>query len=532
MPIRMDDDRKKSSGNDNYPGRNTNNPRTPGKGGGGLIGSLLPLLLKNPKLLILGVVAFFGYQYLMGGGCGDMSGGGGGGGITSLITDGLFSTGFDANPTKYDATEIYEPLADNKKNPLPEKVSLLEHAPKRLNQGRQGSCVGWASSYAARTIIQSQASGNDPNSLAFSPSYLYNQIALNENCQGAYLHTAMKYMKEGGVAPFNEYGYDENSCYFNADSRDKQVAQSYKINGFQRLTKGDNIKKVDYVAMKQHLAQGAPVVIGMMVGGSFMQGMMGQDVWIPKQSDYNQSGFGGHAMCVIGYDDYKYGNEGAFQIMNSWGPEWGKNGVGWVRYKDFEIFNKEAYGIYPMGDADKPQGTVNEISFGLYLTNQKDYVELKQNFSGVMASTSPLAKGKNGSRFKVEVTNSLPCYIYIFGAEQDNSSYVLFPYTSKHSPYCGITGTRVFPNDKSMYPDSEGEKDRIAVVVTNEPLDYDSFNSKLNNASGSSFKEKLDNALGADKKDISVQNTGKNLKFNTELTGSQKAGWVIELDKK
>jgi len=528
MPIRMDDDAKKSGGRDNYPGRNTNrNTGGRGSGGGGIIGALLPLLLKNPKLLIIGVIAFIGYQYMTGG----CSGNGGGGIDTTQITD-LFSTGFEANAQKYDATEIYEPLADNKKNPLPERVSLLDHAPKRLNQGRQGSCVGWASSYAARTILYAQETGKNPDAVSFSPSYLYNQIALNKDCQGAYLHDAMANMKKGGVAPFNEYVYDPNSCQFDADSQDKNAAQNYKIAGYQRLTKGDDLKSVDYLAMKQNLAQGAPVVIGMMVGGSFMQNMMGNDVWIPTGQDYNQRGFGGHAMCVIGYDDYKYNNEGAFQIMNSWGPEWGQNGVGWVRYKDFEIFNKEAYGLYPMGDADAPKTTANDISFGLYLTESDSYISLKQGFSGSMKAQEVLNKGRDGSRFKVEVSNSLPCYIYIFGQETDGTSYTLFPYTAKHSPYCGITGTRVFPSDQSMWPDEKGDNDKIAVVITNEPIDYDQFNSKITNASGGNYQEKLNNALGNDKKNINVSSEGKNLQFQTQLKGSEKVGWVIEFDKK
>ena len=70
----------------------------------------------------------------------------------------------------------------------------------------------------------------------------------------------------------------------------------------------------------------------MMVGGSFMQDMAGQEVWIPTESDYQQRGFGGHAMCVIGYDDFKFRDEeaGGFQIMNSWGPGMGqeRHGVG------------------------------------------------------------------------------------------------------------------------------------------------------------------------------------------------------------
>ena len=34
---------------------------------------------------------------------------------------------------------------------------------------------------------------------------------------------------------------------------------------------------------------------------------------------------GSHAMCVVGYDDNKFG--GAFLVMNSWGTGWGKGGL-------------------------------------------------------------------------------------------------------------------------------------------------------------------------------------------------------------
>ena len=40
----------------------------------------------------------------------------------------------------------------------------------------------------------------------------------------------------------------------------------------------------------------------------------------------------GHAMVIIAYDDDRYG--GAFQILNSYGPEWGNNGKIWIKYND------------------------------------------------------------------------------------------------------------------------------------------------------------------------------------------------------
>lgn len=52
----------------------------------------------------------------------------------------------------------------------------------------------------------------------------------------------------------------------------------YRTKGFNRLTEGGNNYKVDMLAMKQNLAQGALVVIEMIFGGSFISNMMGQSV--------------------------------------------------------------------------------------------------------------------------------------------------------------------------------------------------------------------------------------------------------------
>lgn len=111
----------------------------------------------------------------------------------------------------FDKAEVYEPLADNRKNPLPERVTLEPYCPDRLNQGSQGSCVAWSSAYAARTILESKATGTNPNKNAFSPSYLYNQIAL-EGCQGSYIQYAMDKMQKEGLAKFEDFEYDESDC--------------------------------------------------------------------------------------------------------------------------------------------------------------------------------------------------------------------------------------------------------------------------------------------------------------------------------
>lgn len=516
MPIRIVDDPGQGGGG----GRR--NPRQPGGGGGGnIIRALLPLLIslfrRNPKMGILllvigGALYFFTMRNSSPG-------------VQEQLVQAL---GCDMSPEQYAKSEIYEPLATNYKGSLPRKVSLEKYAPRILNQGRQGSCVGWASSYAARTILHSKATGQNPNEVAFSPASLYNQISL-PNCQGAYIHNAMDKMKGVGVLPWEDFGYNENSCSQKLTSAQHDKASQFTTKGFQRLWK--NHGEVDVAAIKQNLAQGAPVVIGMMVGGSFMQQMQGKDEWRPTNNDYYQRGFGGHAMCIIGYDDDRM----AFQIMNSWGPEWGRNGIAWVSYDDFAHFTREAYGLYPMGDAQAEKPEDVELAFGLVDNETKKNIELKATSKkGLFRTASPI---KKNSTFKIEVTNNVECYTYVLGMETDGSSYVLFPYSkpgskekSKHSPYCGIVGTRLFPRYQSLMPDELGEKDYMSVIISKEPIDFQRLNDILNEKPNRDYYTRVRSALRRLEVDVNYD-VGSTINMKTDADGFQATSLIFEIEK-
>lgn len=514
MPIRMEKDSPEGG----------QGPRR--QGGTNPILKLLPIILlfvfRRPKLLIpILIVGVVWYFFL------------GGKNLFSLAPDedlsSEFSLGATLDSTVYDKAEVFEPLtygSMGNSGGLPSSVSLLQYAPRRLHQGNQGSCVGWASSYGARTILEAQASGKDPNQVAFSPSFLYNQIALS-NCQGAYMLDAMETMRRGGVLPFREYPYDDSNCSLLPGPSQIARAQSFRIKGYNRLTLGSENYKPDIQGIKQHLAQNAPVVIGMQVGGTFMHDMRGRKVWQPTQRDYSMYGFAGHAMCVIGYDDNLQG--GAFQIMNSWSEAWGENGIAWIRYPDFQYFVKEAYGLYPMGTAPKFDPNKLEVQFGLVDNATQSLLPLTQAGDRVFRTKNPIRKG---DKFKVAIANSVECNIYVFGEETDGSSYVLFPYTAKHSPYCGITGTRLFPKDYSMTADELGNRDRIAIVITKEPIDFNALNQRINQGKGANYAAKLQAAL-ADQSIPAVQfQAADAVGFSCE-TGSRNAvGMVIEIDKR
>lgn len=524
MPIRMVDDE-----NDNY---SNENERTPGGGnrvggGGNLILQFLPmiigLLIRKPALLLV-VLAAAAFMYFSGGGCN-----------MNALSNGVqeYATGGNLNKDSFAKANVYEGL-DESKNDLPEFVSLLKYAPERLNQGQQGSCVAWSSAYAARTIIEAATTGANANAAAFSPAFMYNQIGL-DGCQGSYLIRAMKNLTEVGAVPFNDFPYTDKDCERKPDYNLIEAAANKRMLGYTRLTSDETTRNIDLYAIKQHLAKDVPVVIGMMVGGSFMQEMQGKEVWNPREDDYTMMGFGGHAMCVIGYDDRKEG--GAFQIMNSWGKDWGNNGIAWILYKDFKHFVKEAYGLDPMPKKGDANATNLALEIGLVEAKTKQCIALQNNNENNFTTTAPI---KKGTTFKVEVKNNTACYVYIIGKETDGSSYVLFPYPSKKdptktifSPYFGITGYRLFPRGKSLMADDFGTQDQIAIVTSLQPLNVFELNESINSNKYLGFENAVNKVVNKFNNKVKYSATSSGtIAWNTAIENEKAmVACIVTIDK-
>jgi hypothetical protein len=518
-------------------------PDSGGEGGGAFDGgnsggllALLPLLLGlfRGRSLILVVILIIGGYFFFGRGACNL-------GTVEKAAQQL-TTGGILDPIQFDKARIYESLTDDDgKNPLPESANLQKYAPPVGDQGHQGSCVAWSSAYGARTILESARTGQDPNALKFSPSFLYNQIGI-DGCEGSYIERAMEFMTQKGSVPYDKFFYDDQDCARQPNQQLLDEALQFRMRGANRLTAGDRTDQIDIRAIRENLSQGAPVIIGMLVGGTYMQPMMGQDVWNPTEDDRIMQGFGGHAQCVVGYDDKLYG--GAFLIMNSWGPQWGKNGFAWVRYSDFKYFVREAYGLEPMTAlntfANAPfQSEIGlvQISYDAKKTVTGSYIPLHLKGKNIFETNSLI---RPGTRFKMEVKNNAPCYVYVFGMDTDGSTYTLFPYPrkdnhnlTKYSPFCGIAGYRLFPKDKSMMADSIGSKDYMAVIVSKDSLNWSGINQQLNQNPRQDFASRLNNLLQDQHiSAVHYQSSEKgNMQLNTDGPINGVITCVVEVDK-
>ncbi|MDX2063781.1 MAG: C1 family peptidase [Bacteroidia bacterium] len=490
MPVRITKDQPSSSG-----GRGGG-----GKGpGAGLIIALLMLVFRYPKvgipLLIIGGLAWF---YFSSGPSSTASADG-----PTVVGD--YGLGAQLDREEFNQALVYEPLVPGA---LPAQVSLLKYSPAPGDQGQQGSCTAWATAYAARTIQASVETGQKPNDIALSPAFLYNQLTRG-SCGGTSIRKALDLVRQRGLVELDDFPYDDSDCSTQPGPAELQQAQQYRIAGYNRLTLNHDDYAVDINAVKQNLAQGAPVVIGMLVGGSFYDVRGPGASWRPTRADLqameasangnivndgDASQFGGHAMCVVGYDDSKDG--GSFHIQNSWGEQWGDKGTFWMRYADFQQFTNtlgaEVYGLYPTAPREAPKDVAFAAQVGLLNNATQKLIPVTSQGGGLYATGGTLPVG---TRFKISVANTVPCYTYVFGRDTDATSYVLFPYTEQHSPYCGIVGQRVFPKSESLELDDKGTTDYMAILITRKEVDFAAINRRVSASRAGSYAEQLREGL-------------------------------------
>ena len=232
---------------------------------------------------------------------------------------------------------------------LPTSVDLSDKLPPVGNQGMQQSCVAWAVAYALKSYQEKLESGQQ---MEFSPSFIYNQINNGLNAP-TYVTDALNVLSQQGVCPLNEMPYDQNDWVTKPSQQATADAKKFRIDYWRKINHTD-IKEV-----KAHLAAGYPVVIGATVSEEFVHN--GKDTW--KEPGTAE---GGHCMLLVGYDDAK----NAFKVMNSWGPEWGDNGFGWIDYGLFTNPQVIMYGFVTK-DATTQQTDNNNPTTNNPNTNDK-----------------------------------------------------------------------------------------------------------------------------------------------------------------
>jgi hypothetical protein len=238
--------------------------------------------------------------------------------------------------------------------------------------------------------------------------------------------------------------------------------------------------------VKKSISEGKPVIIAMNTPNSFDSA---KDVWRPYESP--NIAHGGHAMCVVGYDDTRYG--GAFEIQNSWGTDWGNNGYIWITYNDFARWVVEAYEIIEnlalYKDAARYAASIEiEVS---YNTSGMPVTFDRQGFYKTNTSYP------SGTMFRYLMTSRYPAYVYAFAADSSTSNTtVVFPQPGV-SPVMDYTDSTIaWPGENLWIQlDDVVGTDYLVVLYSKEALDINSIRQRFVRERGT-FPERVARAVG------------------------------------
>jgi hypothetical protein len=254
-----------------------------------------------------------------------------------------FSTGLiDEDPAEFEKF----PESPTYRAFLPEKVDLSSRMPPVGDQGRQGSCVGWAVGYAARSYYTKASDKLETSQKAnqVSPGYVYDSIRRGDCERGSRVSDALELLRKGALS-FDEYVYDDNMCR-KPTPTEQSGAKKFKIKGWRRV----NPSILDQV--KGALAQGHPLIIAGVLDPNFHRLRRGQ-TWKSGKIDWDKVK-SGHAFTLVGYNDRRK----HFKVLNSWGTRWGTRGYANMTYETFKNRIYATYQIVPLNDPEKPHKKV------------------------------------------------------------------------------------------------------------------------------------------------------------------------------
>lgn len=447
--------------------------------------------------------------------------------------DEFFMTGLLPDDGTYDQLDRKNDLLTRDYTVMPRKYSLLKYCPAVKSQSRYGTCTSWATAYAARTIVEAVKYGwtnqTKITGEAFSPLFVYalikdrSRYPYDNDCQeGTSIYKALQLMKEKGVPKYTSF--DVLCANYISDAL-FQKARPFKIDDYFTLfsiTCTDANEKIRKV--RKALSEECPVVIAMHIPRSFMYA---KQTWNGQDVDPTKHGY--HAMCVIGYDDDMHG--GAFHVMNSWGTDWGSNGLVWIKYSEFAKYVDQAYEIYVKResrraeelDKEKPNSLAGKIYLQL-ATGEKmnGRLQMTEGMNSYRLTDSYLS----GTRYRLYISNQEPAYVYVIGSDLTGSVTKVFPPTDRISAALTYKSNNIAIPDERYYIEMDNTRgtDYMCVLYAKDPLDINTIVARMQTLNGSFYK-KLTTVLGSKLVPLEDAYYAK-----TEMTfQSQSAGTVVPL---
>ena len=197
------------------------------------------------------------------------------------------------------------------------------------DQGSEGTCVAFAS---VSGVKEYQDKLEYHRLIKLSPRFLYSLCKKFDGMpfqEGTYPRIAMKVLLNHGVCHESFWRYLPNKRTLPHKGAN-QDAKKFKIKAYARLK--------SLLEMKRSLLINGPFIAGVKVFKSWFTQRVEREGFIPLPRR-NDELAGGHAICIMGYDDKLK----IFKFKNSWGAKWGDQGYGYLPYGYMKKYCSDAW---------------------------------------------------------------------------------------------------------------------------------------------------------------------------------------------
>ena len=182
---------------------------------------------------------------------------------------------------------------------------------------RKVSGEGSANSYAIASCLEFYTNYNKNYKVNLSPDF----IELNLNQEDYSIKQAFNFLSVTGTVSAAIMPYESPVIPAGV-----YATQKYKIKNYLHIIRQDMRPRQKLFEAKKALMRGNPVLFEMQIPEDFKE-LNGTKMWAPGKFESDQT----HPFLIIGFDQDKE----AFEILSSWGSDWGRNGYMWISYDDF-----------------------------------------------------------------------------------------------------------------------------------------------------------------------------------------------------